>query len=298
MTFLERINIDYSLNLNERTVPFYDLDLTSDYQLFIDPYRIASEQDELTQLMARKVTDFFTDFLNNIRAGRSHLYVETFKEIQETRFGYSSNSMNGKGIGRKLAERIMNNIITSPAYSSGLLTDLKESTIFVAGVSSDRMSDLITNIVISELIGFTQEICNQYGIILGRTHQLDYFDIASHNRIKSNDGLPMYNGHAFLLVPKNIVSPKHVCLQNALDYYKMGIIPHIQSREDLFTLLIRRQYDQNATKISIDKELRENNTLNYTPGTIDYANEYIQRYDRELESLNIYRQRRAPHNIE
>ena len=77
------------------------------------------------------------------------------KEPNETKLGYSSNRIKGNSISKKLKPKLIDAIKNNKAVQTGILSHFADVELFIEDISSDRISDITTKIIKSNLIDFT-----------------------------------------------------------------------------------------------------------------------------------------------
>lgn len=227
-----RVSHFYNLTGDQSTFDFVDVDLESDTPLFIDPALLASTENEWTEQCTYAIRDFFQNVLDRIRSndnrGARALLAE-LGEVNATHLGYSGRS-RGNGVGTTLAERFQTEIESSEAVRTGLISDLEDTALLVHGVRSDRISDVITNIIRRPLIEYTQSACNYYGIEMkpGITVGPSWDPTQGH-WVPTQASLPMPNNKPLILVPKGIV--RRSLHANPDEYYRHYVLEYFKEEE-------------------------------------------------------------------
>jgi predicted GNAT family acetyltransferase len=301
MKFTEYVFSRYSIVVDSKAEGFIDVDTITDTRDFIDPFKIARCTQPNCANMQQKILDFYRVFLANIISGNTNSYLEAFHEVKPIRLGFAGDSFNGKGIGSDLVSDIIESIKNSKAFQTGKIQDLEDFTFMIENVSNDRLSDLVSNIILEDLIRFTSDICSKYKIPTSRNYYvkdgLTYFDIDRLEVKKLVSKLPLdAKGRPFILVPNCISKQNSLSLQGSTDYYNHGIIVHLMRNENLFTLLTNREFDRKYRK----KHIKEFVELKYKllkPGSVKFANFYINTFDIDMESVKIYKDFRNLENI-
>ena len=126
--------------------------------------------------------------------------IQLFKssEINGLSIGYSKNDEGGGGIGKIKKVEILKNLkeILDAGTNDPTIFELIGG--FQDGIGPDLISDLISNILIDELIEYTQRICNDLGIKLSQLKfSKDYGAIDLPENLLSKK--------AIILVPKEFL---------------------------------------------------------------------------------------------
>ena len=157
----------FSLNTPKNGFKFFDINVFADTQRFIDPYCIQRDRSPLGRQMAKGVSVFMYELLNSIRNQQyltSLNLCSQFGETKGTRLGYSLKRLDGHGAGNKLSKDFVNNLYASSAVTGGTVRHLEETMLVCENIDRDIISDITISIVKQQLISFTQDICQKYGI--------------------------------------------------------------------------------------------------------------------------------------
>ena len=90
-------------------------------------------------------------------------------------------------MGEGLAKGAWESLRGSEATKTGLLENLEETILMVEGISSDIVSDILTNIIREPLIHYTSDAATYYGIRLESDVASGPLSLASHNGVKSKE---------------------------------------------------------------------------------------------------------------
>jgi hypothetical protein len=177
----------------ERTLAF-DPILDIDSKFFINFHLLKKTQVPQLHDSFQKVRNSFVDIIKLLSQStskddifwRSAKKRINFSEIRGTCLGYASKGTSGSGIGDiykeqllNTAKKIINAGITDPSFFE--LIGLIES-----GIGADRISDMVTNIILEDLLQYTKWVFKKIGI----------------EHIKN---INPFNGESIILVPKEIL---------------------------------------------------------------------------------------------
>jgi len=169
----------YGLGKDQRELDFVDVNLKNDNLLFIDPRLIEISNAPLSKKMQMNIEMFWAELIKLVRAkdtkGITRI-LSGMKEPNETKLGYSSNRIKGNSISKKLKPKLIDAIKNNKAVQSGILSHFADVELFIEDISSDRISDITTKIIKSNLIEFTQEQCKIHNIPMSNFHQKDIFN--------------------------------------------------------------------------------------------------------------------------
>src|SRR5690242_7893337 len=164
-----RVSEAYGLGLTQPSLEFLDVDVTNDVKAFLDPRSLRYIDSDWSNECTSLLQSFFTEVLDSIRAGhtsRAHGLIAKLNEPNEAHLGLSKGASAGRGVGDGLAEDIWESLSRSRAITTGLLSDLEDTVLFVENIGHDRVSDMTINIIREPLIRFTQDACRYYNIPL------------------------------------------------------------------------------------------------------------------------------------
>ncbi len=162
-----RVSEYYSLGRNQASLSFIDIDIENDIKLFVNARAIRILESDWGEQCTYLISDFFDAVIGSIRKGdhkKALQILSRLREPNETHLGLSRGKSEGRGLGPEKAKQIWTALCSSKAVKTGLLSDLEDTVLLVEGVSTDILSDIVTNIIRGPLIEFTQNIAEEYGI--------------------------------------------------------------------------------------------------------------------------------------
>ncbi len=164
---MAKISDIYNLNKNQYELDFVNIDPEKDFPVYLNPFVFSSREDAFSVEATRTIKSFFQHNLELIQIGEINTARKNFSNLNEpneTCLGMSRGNPVGKGIGEDNADDVFESILNSDAIKSGLADDLEDTAIFIEGIGKDKVSDMTTNIIRSNLIKYTQEQCNLHNI--------------------------------------------------------------------------------------------------------------------------------------
>jgi hypothetical protein len=229
-----RVSEHYRLNLTQGELGFVDIDTVGDTPLFIDPVALQVMNTPWSEECVKRLRQFFTAVLAAVRAedrDTAEVLLRGLREPNETHLGLSQGKAQGRGLGRYLARAFYDALAESPAARYGSLIYLEEAPLLVEGVSYDIVSDIATNIIRGELIEYTQQVSERYGI---PTTEVPSGPLWSRYTKQWTEGelvqLPRTKaGGKLLLVPKGIV--RRIPELDEGEYFRDYILDYLQRRE-------------------------------------------------------------------
>lgn len=215
----------YNLNVPEKNLDFFDVNLKYDSLLFIDPFLIRKSSLANEKALFERFGDFFryaydkSLLVNEDPNEYTNLKrLLDFHEPKEIGLGFTEKSHDGAGPGPSFANILFGFFINSSAkrlvkeeglYPNGQFNPITLE-IFIDGLGPDGLSDLTANIIMDYLISYTQEQCNLLGVPLKSLPlSQDGFDFqemewrgGGYYDLPEN---PLKEGRAVILVPKRFL---------------------------------------------------------------------------------------------
>lgn len=224
MSFKEKFNI-------EDEVEFMDIELGTDSKLFVDPYLIYISTDDFSNNCSNKIVKYFEQLLNSAvlkDKGNGYKIVRYLQENNEVRFGYSLGRPLGKGFGKNKGKELFDILCKSKAVKTGLISDIFDASIMLDKIGYDKISDLTINIILEDLILFTQEQCKMYNVpMVSVKLRRPIWNSERNNWINSGQiNLPVYEDEPIILVPKNFVRPYMIYTYNR--FYNNQMMPYYE----------------------------------------------------------------------
>ncbi len=205
---MPRFSEYFSLGRSQAELDFVDVSNEFDTPVYVDPYAIEIQNDIWAAKASNFIRIFFKEVLEALRSEdlmRARSLMSHLHEPEETFLGVSRHDPNGKGVGSRQAHQLIQAILGSKAYKTGLLTDLSEVALYVDGIDRDKISDLTTNIIRDLLVDYTGEQCDLYGIETRRYSGPPVWDPIDRNWKSKHVYIPWIEDTPVLLVPKYIV---------------------------------------------------------------------------------------------
>lgn len=228
----QRVSEYYNLSGDQGSFDFVDVYINRDVPLFIDPTALRHVGGDWANRAASSIQTFFQAVIDEIRATNRAKALALLKELREdnsTHLGFSSRS-KGSGLGDGLAFEFYQQLKSSAAVKSGLVSDLEDTALLVEGVGPDRISDVTTNLIRLQLIEYTQAAADFYGIPLKKNVAVPpFWDDHSSSWKQSVFDLPIAGGSPLLLVPKEIV--RRQLHYDSGEYYRHYILEHFKDVE-------------------------------------------------------------------
>ncbi|MBR2710013.1 hypothetical protein IKF02_00040 [Candidatus Saccharibacteria bacterium] len=254
-----RVSEYYNLGVNQPSLDFVDVDLCSDSCLFIDPAALNNDKAEWGLRCCRLIKDYFSHVLSTMHEGDNKKARALLKELcepSETKLGFSKNKTNGRGIGEKLAVKMWHALKESVAIKSGMIEDIEDTILLIEGISSDMISDIVTNIIREPLIEYTQTQFDQFGVELEVRKSKKIWN--PQKRIWETKSfrqpVVVIDGREDILtlVPKSIV--RREATYSADEYFNKYIVARLQ-QEDVADGLVRILKTTGEQKLPYKKDV-------------------------------------------
>lgn len=278
-------------------IDFLDVDVDSDTKMFLDPYLILTDTSPENEKFKILIESFFTKVTSDYYNQKEISYLfKHFHEIKENRLGMSSlGSIQGNGTGTILSEELEAEVEKYLTLFPQSFTTFDELSVFIKGISNDRISDMTTAICLKELIQFTKKQLIKHQIHVAEAKRKFYvWDNNSEKWCYQEFTLPLINGNCLILIPKKYCSTK-VRLGSFQDFVNIGILGYIKNNYKSFN--IPPIYKQNnsgdiiehfPTKKSIVEHYANNGINVFNPNQV-YR---IINKDNLIDVINHYNQTR------
>ena len=147
---------------------WFDPILEHDTPLFVDPFSIFADSDEVSRRAHDTIVDYFhnafeilakSDLRSSHQYYKRALVLMEFPEPKEFRLGYASKSAEGSGSGPGFARLVVAAMVEAIRRGLGDIRHFEELGILVEGINSDRISDITCNLLKPQLIKYTQNVC-------------------------------------------------------------------------------------------------------------------------------------------
>lgn len=223
------------LNRGQPALDFVDIDLETDTPLFLDPAAFYEGEGRFAEQCSRDLEEFFDAVLHAAGQRDWNLGLRLLRglsEPDEIHLGFSSGRPAGRGIGEKQARQIFSAILASRAISTGLITDLNDTLMFIPGIGPDKVSDITTNVLRKRLIAYTQEQFELLGVPIEDEMPTGLlWDSVKADWTESYDYIPVIRGQKILLVPKRYVKYAYDFTKASQQYYDGYVASFIRQRE-------------------------------------------------------------------
>lgn len=223
----------FGLNRTQPTLEFVDVDIQGDTRVFVDPRAFRFIDSAWSRECTSLLQNFFDTVLQAIRSNdhaKARYLLASLSEPNETHLGLSKGRAQGRGMGTELARDVWSSISRSRAVASGLIEDLEDTVLFVEGIGFDIVSDITTNIIRSQLIEFTHDVADYYGIPMTRdVGSGQIWNRQQRKWTQQYTELPVTSHGPLVLVPKSIVRRNQTF--DPGEYYNHYVLPQLEQDE-------------------------------------------------------------------
>jgi hypothetical protein len=176
------------------------------------------------------VVTYFETLLKHIKKSKERevlQLLDNFHEPNETHLGVSSGRPAGRGWGLNQARELYDVIKASAAVRTGSLTDLGDYEMFIPGIGPDKISDLTTNIIKSDLLLYTQEQCLLLNIPTQSVNPGKCWDAGTGEFASRYAELPVCPSGPIILVPKAAVRTR--LIPSREKFYSNFVLDYLES---------------------------------------------------------------------
>jgi hypothetical protein len=228
-----RVTEWFNLPFDQAEIDFVDIDVTNDKRLFVDPHALRLARTVWSARAARLVSTFFSHLLELIHKGNheeAHALLCHLMEPNETHLGYSVAKSRGHALGPDSALLVLDALTRSRAVQSGIVRDLEDTILLIAGIDKDIVSDMTTNIIRALLIDYTQQVCATYDVPTAPAVAGAIWD-ADAMAWRNGDSVTVPHGPdgPLLFVPK--IAVRVTPELDRAEYHRAFITPALQQEE-------------------------------------------------------------------
>lgn len=224
-----------------RAVPFLDVELDTDNELFLDSHRIRLEN--MPSPFAQQSLACVDSLLSTVchaalgsdpaEKARARKLLDCFSEPKETRLGLARVGFDGHGGSEDVGGRIWETLTTDAEalLRIGVFKHLAELPLVVNGIDRDITSDITTRTIFGPLSDFTAAMIGAFPEFTAKgelTAMVDrqVWDPASRSWAMRSVLLPVVDGAPLLLVPTSWAG-KHL-LMTSDRFYDKAVLDYAQ----------------------------------------------------------------------
>lgn len=184
----------------------FNINLDSDSELYINPQLVRKCRIDEFIDAGSTITNYFSEIVRLVRLSKKEGDLAwnaakdklTFTEIKGTCLGYSKKNTSGRSIGDKLSKKMITLMKEMVDLGSEDPIIFEVATFISKGIGSDRVSDILTNILYKNILLYTSNICRKLKIKTDITIQQgdEAYELVMNP----------FNGDPILLVPFSILS--------------------------------------------------------------------------------------------
>lgn len=226
--------VGYSYNGTEE---WFNPQVEWDTELFIDPMLLKYTRIKEFKNSFNKIVEFFSKAIVKMNSNIPNKLKENmvcFDEVREANLGFSYDSNNGSGLTGKTAISVLKNIEKFTNKGIFGLEDFADISLFDKNVSSDRITDMVINIIKNDFINYSNRVASEYSFPTKEFRIKQEFnfnemrwhiDMIKMPYIINDDGREI----PVLLIPRGLLSSDIYCnddnfttwiYHNGLDYVK------------------------------------------------------------------------------
>jgi hypothetical protein len=186
-----------------------DIDLDHDQKSFIDPLKFHKVNDpdfdgDKAELLLRSYMAAVDSMIGHpeMTASRRAL-LEAPCEMNETRLGLGQRKPHGSGTSPEMLEQIF--LKAHSIENFKIIEHMEALLMFTPRFGADRLSDLVTCVISSELVKYTQRKCRRHGIDMQKDCVINSFNPETLAWEKLTVELPVKDNLPILLVPVEVL---------------------------------------------------------------------------------------------
>jgi hypothetical protein len=275
----------------------FDIALVADLPLFVDPFLIFNSNDPTYLELHEGIVKYLLFLHKKAQAGKlSAGLIDSwyrFPEIKQNWLGFSTNTNQGRGLGRKFATALHENLhalfsdFADAKVTKGI--HLEKLCLVSEGVGRDSISDFTNNLIHGFLLKYTQAFAVKHiHSSLRRRIRVSKvrFNYDTETWASDEFELPIHNGSHVILTPIDLLTKDDTWI-NKHDLVDYSWIPNAIANREL-----REQVDnyfrgllpkQPTTSDEADAVRR---TLLKFPSLIDYYIRYKEDHGDRARSIS------------
>lgn len=252
-----------------------------DTQLFIDPMLLKYTQIKEFKDSFNRIVDYFSKAIVKMNSNIPYHLKEQmvcFDEVKEANLGFSYDSNNGSGLTGKTAISVLKNIEKFTSKGIFSLEDFANISLFDKNVNSDRITDMIINIIKNDFIEYSNHVATNYSFPTKKfkiKQEFNFNEMRWHIDMIEMPYIINDEGREIpvLLIPKGLLGSNVYCnddnfmtwiYHNSIDYVK-----------ETFDYNLKSEIVKNRKKILAD--------------IIDnQRNDILQRFNRSAKDIKPY----------
>ncbi|WP_272027710.1 hypothetical protein [Kocuria rosea] len=275
-------------------VPFLDVHLDHDNQLFLDPSAIRNATGPRARQAQALLQAYFTEVLRLRQSAgheaqtRGRALLAGLHEPNENRLGFSQGGVGGHAIGPGIADDLWDLLGNNPAAVDAALTRIEDIPLFIHQVGDDLISDLTTRIIYPVLAQFTSEMVQRYPA-LGQhltTERIGIYSPQTQTWEEEAFTLPYAFDRQILLIPKNWVFWRLLMDPDA--FYNRFATTSVQEERQRIGANGRLWRPSKASlndEFTDHKQLNTDRAAHHRQGGRDLVAEYRAQVDQDFEPL-------------
>lgn len=252
-----------------------------DTPLFIDPMLLKYTNIKEFKKSFKKIVDFFSKAIVKMNSNIPTTLKENmvcFDEVKEANLGFSYDSNDGSGLTGKTAMSVLKNIDIFTSNGLFGLSDFANISLFDKNVSSDRITDMIINIIKNDFINYSNRIAADYSFPTKEfriRQEFDFVEMRWHYDMTQMPYVINDDGREIpvLLVPKELLGSDVYCSDDNF----MSWIYHnnLEYVKETFDYNLKTEIVDNKDKILAD--------------IIDnQRNEIIKKFNEDAKNIRAY----------
>lgn len=289
----------------QEAVDFVNVDVDADTKVFLDPFKVAraASGDPLAHAADLTIRHYSSLLSSSLASSdpadraRGRQMLQHLNEPRETRLGMTQVGYDGKGIDKFHSGLVADALCyeLEPLLVIGVFQWLGALPVYVKGIGFDRMSDMTTAIVRSQLIDFTERKVAQHPQFSTHPkslheHTMKVWDMRKQEWVDRTTRLPFADRYPILLVPKSWTG--HHLEVHGERFYQRSSLTYLQLEQQrkaprhakVSKTVLEKQYpDRYSTNFKVTLAAYENGT--------NLFDQFLMNLNRSLDSVEKIGQR-------
>lgn len=300
-----KISQKYNLNKHQYELDFVDIDISEELPLFLDAYVFSLKDDP----WSKKCDEIISDFFRNIREAvecddktKLKKLCANLTEPNETCLGRSKGAPRGIFKSTDSMVEIFEQLFEikkkdkSQFDAINALSDMK---FYIEGVGNDTISDIVTTLIRRQLLIYTKEQCDLYGIPTKKIVSKPFWNevLSRWEKEESIEQL-IIEGNRILLAPKNIVFAEKYYTFSKDRFVQHDMLNHLKAVElqtpnsELIQYRVPKKGQKVGEPFVTKKSIRERNQVDRKQNLLNFSSKYPKimndfKNKNHFKSLNV-----------
>lgn len=295
-----KISDIFTLNKKQFELDFIDIDPLKELPLFLDAYIFLSKNDEWSTKCNLIISDFFRNIHEAVEGDNQEKLRKLcchLTEPNETCLGRSRGKPKGAFQSNDKMIDVFKQLFKvkdNDKKQFNAIQDLSDMKFYIDGVGNDTISDIVTNLIRRQLLIYTKQQCDLYGIPTEKRKSKPYWnEISSQWEIDESIDQLIIDDERILLVPKNIVFVESKYLFTKQQFVQHDLLDFLKEEElklpnsSLIKYRVPRKDQEIGDPYVTKKSLKEKYKVEKKEKVLEFSSKYPKLMDNFKEKCHF-----------